>query len=172
MRARQQTSLRGGCQRRHVLALAHLGNRSIVHLHLGWRVANQHAARDLALRGNPKTLRDGGVPGANSHRDLGFSKAVVGDIDRNQPLVGRRRVAGKDSTDRKIGQPAITIHPVVKEPLQVLTCRLLQQPLEVLGRSVFLWAISGQRRGQLSIAHQVAQHPEDIGRLGAVVDDV
>src|SRR5271163_4987384 len=81
-------------------------------------------------------------------------------------------MAGKNAPDREICQPAIVIDPVVKEPLQVLPGGFLQQPLKILRSRVLSWTISSQRGRQLSIADKVAQHPEDIRCLGAVIDDV
>ncbi len=84
--------LRLGRQRRHVLALPHLGHSAVVHLDLGWLTGDEHPAGNLAFCRYPQAFGSGPVFRAHGHRDFSFGIAVVGNIQRDQPLaLGGRR---------------------------------------------------------------------------------
>ncbi len=97
----------------------------------------------------------------------------------NKPVAGLHRV-GKDLVDGEIGKAMVGVDPVGEEPAEVLPRRNgLQSSLKRWQRiaagvaCVFsaCGIVGSRRRGaQRIIPDQIAQHPQDVRGLGAVVD--
>ena len=83
-----------------------------------WRRRNLNPNHALALAAHFQSLRR--VAARELYRDRDFRSRRPQIVDRDRHHVGvRHGLARKSGFHFKIGQPAVAIHPVVKEPLQI-----------------------------------------------------
>src|ERR1700753_1839983 len=118
----------------------------------------------LAACGYLYPLRDGDGVRTDDDGNIHPGVARIEQMDSGEPVVGLLR-AGEEAFDGKIGQPAIGVDPIGEEPVQVGLGGLLERGFEICSG---LWG-AAQSSGERVVACDVAEHPEDIGRLGAVV---
>ena len=100
-------------------AFGDLRNCAIVELDFGGKSLNQDSVRDLPLCRDAEALGDRCFQGSKGYWDFSLGIAVVGDVERHEPLPFDGGFGGEDSGNREIGQATIMVDPGVEEPMKV-----------------------------------------------------
>ncbi len=128
--------------------------------------------RSVALprAGDEDALGVFSLGGADGDGHFGGGVTRVGHVDGDQ-IGAAGRSGGKDAVDGEVGQSLVGVDPVGEEPGGVVVGGVLLQEFgQRAGLSRGCGIAGAERGGEGVVAGDVAEHPEDVGGLGAVVD--
>jgi hypothetical protein len=154
------------------------GDGAVIDLDFDGLAKDQEALGSFAAGGDEEALGDGVFSGADGDGDFCGGESVVGDVDGDEPVAGLLW-CGEDAGDGEVGQSLVGVDPVGEEPGEVAAgSGLLQEFLKGAGAGIAAVAeaevgggiIGAEGGGECGVASDGAEHPEDIGGFGSVVD--